>query len=53
MEQMSVDSGEVLYDAVHRCEPLQDGVGDHLGWNAVSAVAGRLLAHPFSLPRPA
>jgi hypothetical protein len=27
------------------------GVGDDLGWKTVSAVAGRLLAHPFSLPR--
>ena len=27
------------------------GVGDDLGWKTVSAVAGRMLAHPFSLPR--
>lgn len=29
------------------------GVSDDLGWEAVSSVRGRLLAHPFSLPRPA
>jgi hypothetical protein len=29
------------------------GVGDDLGWKAVSPIAGRLLAHLFSLPRGA